>query len=238
MKKLSVLALFVLLLLPFPSQGQALIALVFGKSLETDNFKLGLFLAEQSSIINGAGAQDLHLGLAVGAYTDVKLGHTNRWIFQNYMVFKAPKGGRGLSVDGNALIDDRAILAATDNIKRDLTYFEITPLMRYCVTPSWSLGVGPFVGFRLVAKDYYDRQGDSGDFSYTVKVNSKINTVDAGYAVDLQCRLARGRGIQLNARYQQSLTNVYHDNGTDKNMVFQVGVGIPIVGKKRADIEK
>ncbi len=218
---------------------QALIALVFGKKIETDKFKIGLFVGAQGSYITQSGSYDPHIGLTLGAYTDIKLWEDSPWLLQNYLVFKSPKGGNKLDMPDNSLTDDADVLANASSVKRDITYFEITPLMRYCFTHSWSVGLGPAVGFRMYAKDTYKTSYDDGDLLYKLKTKDDINLVDAGAAVDVQYRFMKGKGVQLNLRYNQSFTNLYKDKVLDgKSFYIQFGVGIPIVATTKNKEEK
>ncbi len=241
-KKCTIVLLLAMCLVPLSGKGQALIALAFGKKLETDRVKLGLFLAEQGSMITGAETIDFNLNLSfsVGAYTDVKLGDKNKWILQNYMVFKAPKGASGLDVKTEALTDDPDVIDGTDVIERDITYFEITPIARYCLTPSWSVGAGPYVGFRMGATDVYSAKRDQGDLSFKMKMKSDYGMVDFGLAFDVQYRFMKGNGLQLGLRYEQGLVDVYKKSTglSGKNMAFNFGVGIPITHSNKAPASK
>ncbi len=235
MKKI-ILLLLVIGMVPVTANSQALIALVFGKKLETDRLKLGLFLGEQGSMITGANTTGFHpnLAFAVGAYTDIKIGKKDKWLVQNYLIFKSPKGGSGLDVATETLTDDPQVLANMDMIERNITYFQITPLMRYCFTPTWSLGAGPFVGFKLAANDIYSAKEDDGGLSYKMKMTKQFSTVDFGFAFDVQCRLMKGNGLQLNLRYEQGVIDIYRPstglNGL--SMAFHIGLGIPITKAK------
>lgn len=236
MKKL-ILLLLAIGLAPAAANSQALIALVFGKKLETDRIKLGLFLGEQGSMITGANTTSFrpNLSFAVGAYTDIRIGKADsKWMLQNYLVFKAPKGGSGLDIDSEALTDDPQVLANTDMIERNITYFQITPVMRYCFTPVWSVGVGPYVGFKLAGNDIYSAKEADGDLSYKMKMTKKFTTVDFGFAFDVQCRLMKGNGLQLNLRWEQGTVDIYRKGTglTGRNMAFHLGLGIPITKAK------
>ncbi len=216
---------------------QALIALIFGKKIETDKFKLGLFVGAQDSYITHSGSWTPHLGLVLGAYTDIKLWGDSPWLLQNYIVFKSPKGASNMDMPGNSLSTDSLILADASNVKRDLTYFEISPLMRYFFGPSWSVGLGPMIGFRMIAHDTYETSVNDGNLSYKIKSNDDTNLIDAGVAIDVQYRFMKGKGVQLNFRYTQSFTDLYKDKVLDgKNMFIQFGVGIPIVATTKPKI--
>ncbi len=226
---------------PIAANSQALIALVFGKKLESDKLKLGLFLGAQGSMITGAETVAFrpNLSFTVGAYTDIKIGKSDKWLLQNYLVFKAPKGGSGLDVASESLTDDPQILDNMTMIERNLTYFQITPVMRYCFTHTWSVGVGPYVGFKLAGNDIYSASESDGDLSYKMKMIKKFTTVDFGFAFDVQCRLMKGNGLQLNLRFEQGVVDMYR-KGTGlsgRPMAFHLGLGIPITKSSKASAD-
>ncbi len=238
-KKIVTIAFFIVLLVPVAGNAQALIALILGKKIETDRLKLGLFMAEQTAFILESGSYNPRIGFAIGAYTDIKLDKNGKWSLQNYLVFKSPKGATRLDVSKNALTDNTEILDSSKYLRRDITYFSILPIVRYHFTPSWSLGLGPFVGFRMSSNDTYTIDGmQKGEsLSYKMKIKDQTNIVDAGLALDVQYVFYKGKGVQINFQYQQSFTNVYKKSSGLKgeNMVFQIGAGIPIV-KKSNDV--
>ena len=233
-------AIFILLFLTIvsqPAKGQALIALLLGDKVGSDNVKMGLFLGEQGSYISNANTTSFkpNLSLAIGAYVDVKIDKNNKWFIQNYLLFKAPKGASGLDVNKESFPVDTFITAHTDMIKRSLTYLQLTPVVRYCFTPSWSVGLGPYVGFLIKGTDTYSAHLDKGDLAHTMKMTNNYRTVECGLAFDVQYRLLKGRGIQVNLRYELGLLNVYKSNTgmNGLNRAFHLGVGIPILGNKK-----
>jgi hypothetical protein len=78
MRKLLPFILF-LFFAPIAAHSQALIALLFGDKIKTDNIKMGLFIGEQSSYILGAHTLAFrpNLSFTIGAYVDVKIAKNN-----------------------------------------------------------------------------------------------------------------------------------------------------------------
>jgi hypothetical protein len=229
--------------LPVTAKGQALIALLFGDKIQSDKVQLGLILGAQGSAILDAKTVAFrpNISLAFGAYVDVKIDKKNKWILQNYILFKAPKGASGLCAKCQSFAAVAPIVVDNyDMIKRKLTYLQLTPVMRYCFIPTLNLGIGPYVGFLMFANDTYSNKGDRGKETYKIKVNKNIATVDFGLAFDLQCRLLKGKGMQINLRYEQGLINTYRSVTGMKglNMAFQVGVGIPMLSKSQKEENK
>ncbi|MCL2168364.1 MAG: hypothetical protein FWH59_04480, partial [Lentimicrobiaceae bacterium] len=89
-------------------------------------------------------------------------------------------------------------------------------------------------------KDTYSAKMDKGELSHKMKITKKINPVDFGIAVDLQYRFLKGRGLQLNLRYEQGLINVYRKSTEMKglNMACHLGIGIPMSSEKKKEKEQ
>lgn len=235
MKK-QLLLLSLLVCCSTASHAQALIALVFGKKISTEKVQVGLFLAEQNTWITGAGSSKPGIGLAIGAYTNVELGEfgARGWRFENYMVFKTPGGGHNLDMS-NALAD-ASITDEYTELNRQVTYFEITPMMRYDITSSWAVGAGPALEARLSAKDVYSKEDDKGSYEFTQKIKQYINPLAMGICADVEYRLLHGapQGLKFNLRYTQGLTNIYKSSANlpnGKNIMVHFGVAIPIVSR-------
>jgi len=235
--------LLLLALLPVTAKSQALIALLLGDKIQSDKVKLGLLLGAQGSSIMDAKtvAFKPNISLAFGAYVDVKLDKKGKWILQNYLLFKAPKGAAGMDAKTESFsMVNPLVIENFDMIQRNLTYLQLTPVMRYCFIPSLNLGVGPYVGVLMSANDIYTRKKDVDKVTHKIKTSKYYSPVDFGLAFDLQCRLLKGNGLQINLRYEQGLINTYKSS-TEKsglNMGFQVGVGIPMTSKEQKEANK
>jgi len=237
MKK-SLIVVLLICLAPIAANSQALIALLVGDKIKSDQLKLGFFLGEQSSFITGANtiAFKPNLSFTIGAYLDVKIGGNDKWILQNYLIFKAPKGASGLDVSKESLSDNPLLNDNMEMIKRTITYGQLTPVMRFCFTPMWSVGFGPYVGLKLLVNDHYSAEKNGGDLTYKLKTSKNFVPIDFGTALDIQCRLLKGAGLQLNLRYEQGVVNIYKSRLDKKgyNMAFHFGVGIPMKSKTNA----
>ncbi|MFP9113043.1 outer membrane beta-barrel protein [Flavobacterium sp. RHBU_3] len=218
-------------------RAQALIALIFGDKLVSDKMKMGLYLAPQYTWLSNTPGGSGDTGLGVGAYTDIIIN--DKWMISNTMSFKAPKGGEDLPTSYTLVAD--ADYPAEGTIRRKLTYFELVPMLRYNVTPSWSVAAGPQIGIKLRARDYYHYEREDGSLE-TVRYNtgSYFKTFDFGGGIDLQYALKQGKGVHINLRYVAGFMNIYKNDVpfNAKNNYFQIGVGIPIQGDKKVQKEK
>jgi|GEM_PF-1731951 hypothetical protein len=207
------------------AQAQAMILLLFGNKVSNPNLEMGLQLALHESFLTGTkGIPRSSLG--IGTYLDYRFKPDSKWLLSAYLTFKAPKGMSSMDVTEGYY--DALDTFSNASILRKITYFSITPMARYQVNRSFSIAMGPEVGFRTFSKDVYRGKNDNGNIEYTVKTKDHLSRVDAGVALDFQYRLMKGRGLRLNARYVQSFTNVYKSSEPQKamNCLIHLGVGI------------
>ncbi len=212
---------------------QALIALMFGGKIRNDNIKLGIYLGASGSWITHGDGQQPKIGLAVGAYTSFRL--KPKLDLCMYIIMKSPKGARQLNYSERLVQPGDSALVGAD-LNRSLTYITISPLLRYNITPSFALALGPQLAGKFHARDNFSRSVSGGELSYGYNVRDYIKLVDAGLSFDLQYTLMKGEGLRLNLQYNMGLFNIYNGksalNGQNRQLL--AGVGIPI-GRKKPD---
>jgi hypothetical protein len=212
------------------AQGQALIALLFGKKITNDRLKLGIVLGASSSWISDASGQHPRYGFAIGAYTTYDMNA--KWQFAMDIIMKSPKGARDIRYENTFITPDDPQLVGTE-IDRLVTYLTVAPLMRYKFTPSFGVAVGPHLGARVRASDTYEKSMDQGTLSYKYNSKEHIHLADFGATFDVQYTLMKGHGLHLNAQFNLGLVNFYKDtDGNGYNRQVLVTVGIPIGGGK------
>jgi hypothetical protein len=215
------------------AHGQAIIALIFGGKMQTDKVTIGIYLAEQASgLTNTDGSKNL-VGLAIGAYTNVKL--SPKWAFCNYFAFKSPQGAKNVGLQYQ-IIPDAQFPDSSALIKRKFIYFELVPLMRYNITPSWGVALGPRLAYRLTGTDLYEStQSDDSKLTVEYRLKDVTTRFDAGVVGDLQYSLSHGTGLKFNLRYAYNFLNVYKSTVpiSAHNRYYSLGVGIPLGVKKQ-----
>jgi len=222
-----ILLLFFITAHCLPAHSQALLAILFGKNIHNDNLSLGVHVGIETSDLTNTPGSTLLPGLAIGAYTNVKL--KGNWTLSNYFIFKSSRGAANIPLD-NQLIAD--VPGATDaKLKRKITAFELSPLMRYNVTPELSFAAGPQLAVRTISKDVYDISlPNDGKETITYGTRGYTDWIDVDGALDVQYAFYEGKGVRLNLRFSQGFVNVYDSKVplNAKNQYFQLGVGIPI----------
>lgn len=231
MKK-SFTKLLLLLFLLFPAmkaEGQALIALLFGKKITNNKLHLGIYLGASSSWLTNAEGQMPRFGFAIGAYTTYDL--SKKWQLVADVVMKSSKGAKNLRYSNSFVVPDIQNFEGQE-FDRRFTYLSFAPLIRYNFTPSFGVAAGPYVAGRIKAKDVYYLDTENGKSTYTYNARSNTHLADAGGVLDLQYVLMKGKGISLNAQVNIGFINSYKNADTHAvNRQILVGVGIPI-GKR------
>lgn len=222
------MVLIILLSYPFtPVKAQAMWALLFGKKIHNDKMALGIHVALEASTLTQTTGAGYLPGIAFGAYTNLKL--SKKLTLSNYLIFKSSRGAKDVPLTYQLQPDVPGAAAA--GLKRKLTYIEISPLLRYNLTPELSLAAGPQIAVRTVAKDIYKTTlDDGGKETLVYAIKNSVGWFDFGAAADIQYAFYKGNGIRLNFRFSQGLMDIYKDQVPFRahNQYFQLGVGIPI----------
>jgi hypothetical protein len=224
----SLLLLFLLCQAP-AAQGQALIALLFGKKVTNNRLHLGIYLGGSSSWLTNAAGQMPRFGFAIGAYTTYDL--TTKWQLAADIIMKSPKGAKNLRYSNSFVIpDDQNFIG--QELDRRYTYLSFAPLVRYNLTSSFSLAAGLYLAGRIKAKDIYHVEMENGKSAYTYNARSETHLADVGGVIDLQYVLMKGKGVRLNAQTNIGFINSYKNTDTRSvNRQVLIGIGIPI-GKR------
>lgn len=220
--------LVLLLLLAETARSQALIAILFGGKVKNQHLSFGVVVGATDSWISGADAQKVRIGLGIGAYTAYNIN--SKWEACMYIVAKSPKGSRSLPYDNSFVVPEDTALVGTD-FKRFITYISVAPLIRYRLSPSFAVGLGPQGSLRAKATDLYEHDSDQGKLSYKYDPKDYIHRIDGGAVFDLQYTLMKGKGMRINVQYYWGMGNLYKDNPAalrGKNQQVLLAVGIPI----------
>ena len=224
-----VLLLIILASVAQKVQGQALIALLFGKKVKNERLHVGIYLGASSSWITEAAGEVPRFGFAIGAYTTYDL--KGKWQLVADIIMKSPKGANALRYSNSFIEpDDQNFIG--QEFDRRTTYLSFNPLVRYNFVPSFGVAVGPYVAARVKAKDIYHRSTDLGSATYTYNARKDTHLADAGAVLDLQYSLMKGKRVRFNIQTNLGLIHFYKDKDTKSyNRQVLVGVGIPI-GKR------
>jgi hypothetical protein len=224
------LAVFILMIAWATTLGhsQVLIALLFGDKLSSDKFQLGIALAGNWQNLTGYEDTSGRFSVGFGIYGALKL--SDKFTLQPELLFKDPRGAKGvpLTAFGNPDLDP---LLENSTVTAKLAYVSLPVLLKYNLTPHFSVGFGPQFGYLSSAKNEYVAQVYAEeDLVFKDDIKDTLNAFDMALAFNLEYKLMKVRGIQIGLRYYLGLTDIVKDNSGDsvKNSVIQINVGIPV----------
>lgn len=233
MKKSIIVAFFVLFLVNM-ANAQVLIAILFGDKLASEKFELGIRLAENFAGLTNITDSKTRASLGFGLYGTFKINE--KFSVQPELLFRSPMGAKGISpvLTGDPNLDPLLVDA---DVTTQLTYISIPVLAKYSFRKNVSLGIGPQFGILTSAKNKYVAEVfEADDLVFKDNVKSQFQSFDFGLVFNLEFKLQRKKGINVNLRYYLGLTDTIKNNPGDavKNSVIQIAVGIPM-GKKEKD---
>ena len=236
MKRILYLSLVFLLLTSSVVKGQAaLLVLIFGEKVATENFHFSLKLGVNYSIIHGYEEGTNGVSLNFGLVNNIKL--TDRLSLIPEFIPLAPREIRDVPVitTGNPDLDD--LLVDVESTDRKLSYIDIPVLLKVHLSDRFSISAGPQISFLTSAEDTY-KSSAIEDVVLTTKIDIKeaIKTVDAGAVIDLMYILVPpkgGKGINLFLRYNKGFVSLTKEFGGSKytTSMIQLGATFPFVQK-------
>jgi hypothetical protein len=230
------LLLSLLLALSTLSQGQVVIALIFGDKLNSDKLRFGIDGGVNFSNISNVGPSKYSDGFNLGLYFDLLLKKDKNWWIHTGVLLKSPMGAHGIQPYP---ISDTALYQQLDSgpINRKLRYFNVPILVRYKFSRGFFVEAGPNLGLLYKANDEFQATVNSkNDLSYTQKVLQEYNKIDAGVMGGIGYQLQHGTGVNFGLRYYYGLTNIYKDNpgNAQRNSSFYLFASIPIGAGEKA----
>jgi len=234
MKKILITSSIFLTMLSGVASGQAaLLVLIFGEKAATENFHFSLKAGINYSIINGYEEGTNRIGGNFGLINNIKL--TEKLTLTPEFL---PLSGRGIKdvpvlTTGNPELDE--LLIDPSSTDRKLSYIDIPVLLKYKLSPRFSVSAGPQLSFLSGATDIY-KSSPIEDAILTTELDMKdaLNTVDLAAAIDLTFILAEpknGKGVNLYIRFTQGFIDIVKDNPGQRytNTTIQFGGSFPFV---------
>jgi len=219
-----------------PARSQALIMLLFGDKIASENFVGGINGGISLTNFTGVPDSKVRLSWSFGAFLEWRL--SDHWYLSPDVTFKTPAGATQLT----GLFDDLpSIDTSFTNVKQfaALSYITIPVCMKYRFGAS-GIFAGPQVGYVMAATDNITGTGPEGANVETERLSFyRINRWDVGVVIGYEFLLNKSEGMnsmRLSIKYYQGLLDVYHnDNVTTLNQGFFLNIGIPIGGKKQQE---
>lgn len=231
-KRLALLVLFSALTIATSYGQAALIVLILGDKVATEEFHLSIDGAINLSDFTGIDGSKMGGGVNFGLGTHIKLGE--KWHLKPE--FKPLSRKKATSINPITAVPGE--LTSTDS-KVTLNYIDIPVLLQYNVTPQLYFSAGPQVSFLTGANQFTTGDLEEGRESI-IKIDTKsfFNSVDfsfpveAGYTVHLATkRSSSTMDINIFGRYEYGFLDVFKDpeDGSSKISMFQIGLSMPFI---------
>jgi hypothetical protein len=231
-RRILLIVIASLIMVPVCNGQAALIILILGDKVATENFHLsidaGLNLSNYPGLENGKTAGGVNFGLG----THIKLGE--KWHLKPEFKPLSRKGVRNITSITSVPPD----LSVEEN-KLKLNYIDVPVYLQYNVTPLLFFSAGPQVSFLTGANQYSSGKLENGNET-TIKIStqSSFNTVnfsfpvEAGYMLKLATkRSTTTMDINIFVRYEYGFLEIFKDPaiGSSKISSFQIGASLPFI---------
>lgn len=221
------------------ADGQVLIALLMGDTLNTGKIEFGLDGGFNLASMSGLEQAGNRTFFNLGFYFDIKLKKP-QWMVHTGVIVKSSMGADDLPVYplGDEDLDNAF---SGGSVKRQLSYFNVPVMIKYMGRSRFYAEAGIQLGLLYKAADVFTNEFMEEDLTYKVKIKDQYHRLDAGVVAGIGYRLPFGYGINVGLRYYYGLADVTVDDSgpSQSNRSFYVTVGIPIgAGKAAKAVEK
>ncbi len=234
MKNRFTICLLFLLLTPSLMQGQAaILALIFGDKVATENFNLSMEIGGNFTHYSNLENFDrTRLGINFGISGNIKVSES---FYISPSIFFL--GDRNIKIDNISLQTSSPSLNENfNNVSAELNmnYYDVPILFSYLNkkgTIKYSLG--PQISFLKSSDMVY--LGEEGEFTEDFKYNTKSN--DFGFIADVAYIFRNFKGskdMHIHARYYYGTQDVFKSNfssATNKSGYFSVVLSFPFIKK-------
>lgn len=153
------------------------------------------------------------IGFQVGGFAEIKI--SEKFAIQPELLYSTQGGKEKESID-----IDGTDYTATLSYK--LSYITIPVMAKYYVAKSFSLEIGPQIGFLTSAKGEIEASGES------VEVDIKDYVTSTDFGVNFGAGYDFSEKLSASLRYNLGLSNINDDEEDDsniKNSVFSIALG-------------
>lgn len=209
----------------------ALIAMIFGDKVASENFNLSMEIGPVFPMINNIPNSDgSKVGLNFGIAGNFKL--SENWFLSPNAYFLARRNAQLTSL--NPLSNDPDITSEFAGVEAlvQLNYIDVPVFIHYQTSnKKYRLGVAPQISFLKGAEAIFS--SSQGDF--TEEVSSMVNATDFGMIYNITYVLGKahkGRGIFVNLRYYHGFNDTFNDSfiaGNNRSNFFSIHFSLPFL---------
>jgi hypothetical protein len=206
----------------------ALLVLIFGDKIATENFHLSIDAGMNFSSLPGLEQQKATHGLYFGLGTFVKLNE--KWAITPEFKPLSPRGAKNVSP-----INDYSSVLTDVQYDIALNYIDVPILVQYKITPTVFVSAGPQFGFLTSAKQVSSGKlplGNTVDIEENLKSNFESFNfsfpIEIGYTLS---NLRKEKGVNIKLRYCIGMSEIISNSnyGSSKGSTFQVFFSLPFV---------
>ena len=221
-------------------KGQAaLLVLIFGEKVATENFYFSLKAGAAYSMITNVKEGRNRVSANFGLVNNIRL--TDRLYLTPEFLPLSPRGVRDVPIlsTGDPELDD--LLINPSSTDRKLSYIDVPVLLRYRLTERLMVSAGPQISFLTGATDTYRSEPLEGvELTTELDIKDAIKPVDVGAALDISYLFSEpmgGKGLILYLRYNLGFIDMVKNNSGDprRNSAIQFGAAFPFIEKQDHD---
>lgn len=215
-------------------QGQAaIVAMLFGDQVASEEFNLGFELGVNWSDYSNIQGVNRQAGLRIGMSGNIKI---SEWFYLSpatYFFSQRAFEFESLSLSTN--IPELDSQFQNSSGRGQLLYIDV-PVVSWFAFNKWRIGLGPQVSF--LTRSELTFEGPEGDFERDIEDDT--NKIDYGIVAGLSYELGKarqGKGIFLQFRYYQGFSDVFDNtliHPDNKNNYFSVHVSLPFITEELA----
>ncbi len=233
MKKILVLICLLFTFQSVANAQAALLVLLFGESVASENFYFSIKAGENMSFLSGTENTKPRYGINFGLIANIKL--SDKWYLAPEFTPLSPKGAKDMPyrLSGNSDLDD--VLQGSNSGLRELNYIDIPLMLQYRFNKRFHISAGPQLSILTSATDIFDAKVFGDDkLVYEDNLESELNTLDYSFNFEIGYSISTargGKGLDIGARYSMGLSDMVKNNSGSalKNSVVQLYVGFPFI---------
>jgi hypothetical protein len=232
MKKILLLVIVSVLSFSSISGQAALIVLILGDRVATEQFHLSIDAGLNISTFNGLEEMKRGFGPNFGLGTHIKL--SEKWYLKPEFKPLSRKGVREVA----SITEIPSDFGETEN-KYKLNYIDVPVLLQLYLTKNFFVSAGPQISFLTSANQFsYGTLTNGTESTIKISVQSAFKSVDfslpveAGWTVNLANKgSTTTMTINLFARYEYGFVQIFKDTGVGSANIslLQVGGSLPFI---------
>ncbi|ANQ51865.1 PorT family protein [Flammeovirga sp. MY04] len=209
----------------------AILVLIFGDKVASENFHLSLDVGANTSFYQNAPG-DVQIGWNFGLGTHTKISDKFQLVAEFKMISDRSRRNTPKILPVPNFADS---LISEINTSWSVRYFDVPILVRYSVSDSWHFGTGPQFSFLNQATEITEldlKNGNEATINQDIK--NSFRSVNYNWAFEVVKsfgKVREGKGLDLRLRYVMGLSNSFSDNvSLSSNInVLQFIVTIPFI---------